>query len=59
MFTAVQVDYDMYFPEPERSSASLVVPFYSGAGSSLTVAMWVKFAQRDEGGVFFTLYSVS
>ncbi|KAF4522838.1 hypothetical protein B566_EDAN008100 [Ephemera danica] len=57
--SSVQVDYDMYFPEPERSTASLVVPFYTGAGPSLTVAMWVKFAQRDEGGVFFTMYSVS
>jgi len=49
----------MYFPEPERSTASLVVPFRTGAPASLTAAMWVKYAARDEGGVFFTLYGVS
>jgi Concanavalin A-like lectin/glucanases superfamily len=57
--SAVQVDYDMYFPEPERSSATLVVPFRTSAPQSLTAAMWVKYAQRDEGGVFFTMYGVS
>ncbi|XP_059477749.1 uncharacterized protein LOC132198041 isoform X1 [Neocloeon triangulifer] len=55
----VQVDYDMYFPEPERSSATLVVPFRTGPSQSMTVAMWVKYAQRDESGVFFTMYGVT
>ncbi|XP_069668601.1 uncharacterized protein uif isoform X2 [Periplaneta americana] len=55
----IQVDYDLYFSDPTRSSASLVVPFFLGAKSSLTIAMWVQFTQKDEGGIFFTLYSVS
>jgi len=53
------VDYDLYFSDPTRSSASLVVPFFLGAKSSLTIAMWVRFTQKDEGGIFFSLYSVS
>jgi hypothetical protein len=57
--SAIQVDYDMYFSDPTRSSASLVVPFFLGAKSSLTIAMWVQFTQKDEGGIFFSLYSVS
>nr|CAD7258136.1 unnamed protein product [Timema shepardi] len=55
----IQVDYDLYFSDPTRSSASLVVPFFLGAKSSLTIAMWVQFTQKDEGGIFYTLYSVS
>lgn len=57
--SAIQVDYDLYFSDPTRSSASLVVPFFLGAKSSLTIAMWVQFIQKDEGGIFFSLYSVS
>lgn len=57
--SAIQVDYDLYFSDPTRSSASLVVPFFLGAKSSLTIAMWVQFTQKDEGGIFFSLYSVS
>jgi hypothetical protein len=57
--SAIQVDYDLYFSDPTRSSASLVVPFFIGAKSSLTIAMWVQFTQKDEGGIFFSLYSVS
>jgi hypothetical protein len=53
------VDYDLYFSDPTRSSASLVVPFFVGAKSSLTIAMWVQFTQKDEGGIFFSLYGVS
>jgi hypothetical protein len=56
--SAIQVDYDLYFSDPTRSSASLVVPFFLGAKSSLTIAMWVQFTQKDEGGIFFSLYSV-
>ncbi|XP_046990617.1 sushi, von Willebrand factor type A, EGF and pentraxin domain-containing protein 1 [Schistocerca americana] len=55
----IQVDYDLYFSDPSRSSASLVVPFYLGAKTSMTVAMWVQFTQKDEAGTFFTMYSVS
>ncbi|KAK7873875.1 hypothetical protein R5R35_005737 [Gryllus longicercus] len=55
----ISVDYDLYFSDPTRSSASLVVPFYLGSKSSLTIAMWVQFTQRDEGGIFYTLYSVT
>ncbi|XP_063243609.1 sushi, von Willebrand factor type A, EGF and pentraxin domain-containing protein 1 isoform X2 [Bacillus rossius redtenbacheri] len=55
----IQVDYDLYFSDPTRSSAALVVPFFLGSRKSLTIAMWVQFTQKDEGGIFFTLYSVS
>ncbi|KAH1029276.1 uncharacterized protein LOC109533262 isoform X1 [Dendroctonus ponderosae] len=55
----ISVDYDLYFSDPGRSSASQVVPFYTGASSSLTIAMWVQFTQKDENGIFFTLYGVS
>lgn len=53
------MDYDLYFSDPTRSSASQVIPFYTGEKSSLSIAMWVQFTQKDEGGIFFTLYSVS
>lgn len=55
---AIQVDYDLSFSEPSDSSAALSVPFRLTGKTSLTVAMWVKFAHRDEPGVFFTLYNV-
>lgn len=35
-----------------------VIPFFTGGKKSLTVAMWVQFANRDEAGIFFTLYAV-
>ncbi|XP_045468348.1 sushi, von Willebrand factor type A, EGF and pentraxin domain-containing protein 1 isoform X2 [Harmonia axyridis] len=55
----ISVDYDLYFSDETRSSASQVVPFETGSMSSLTIAMWVQFTQKDESGIFFTLYSVS
>lgn len=58
-FAAIQVDYDLSFTDPTRSSAALVVPFFTGGKSSLTIAMWVQFTNKDEGGVFFTMYNVA
>ncbi|KAK6617037.1 hypothetical protein RUM44_005394 [Polyplax serrata] len=55
----ISVDFDLHFTDMARSSASLLVPFYFGRKSSLTIAMWVQFTNKDEGGTFFTLYSVS
>ncbi|XP_054265760.1 uncharacterized protein LOC128988471 [Macrosteles quadrilineatus] len=55
----IQVDYDLSFTEPTDSSAALAVPFRLGGKTSLTIAMWVQFAHRDEPGVFFTLYNVA
>jgi len=56
---AVQVDYDLSFPEAGYSSAALSVPFkFDGTRQSLTIAMWVQFSRHDEPGTFFTLYSV-
>lgn len=55
---AIQVDYDLYFSDPGRSSASQIIPFFTGSTKSLTVAMWVQFTQRDEAGIFFSLYGV-
>ncbi|CAG9863735.1 unnamed protein product [Phyllotreta striolata] len=55
----ISVDYDLYFSDATRSSASQVIPFYTGSKSSMTIALWVQFTQRDENGIFFTLYSVS
>ncbi|XP_052128948.1 sushi, von Willebrand factor type A, EGF and pentraxin domain-containing protein 1 [Frankliniella occidentalis] len=55
----IQVDYDLSFTDPTRSSAALVVPFFTGGKSSLTIAMWVQFTNKDEGGVFFTMYNVA
>lgn len=57
-FLAIQVDYDLYFSDPVRSSAAQVIPFFTGARKSLTVAMWVQYTQKDEVGIFFTLYAV-
>ncbi|XP_032681239.1 sushi, von Willebrand factor type A, EGF and pentraxin domain-containing protein 1 isoform X1 [Odontomachus brunneus] len=56
---SIQVDYDLYFSNPRRSSASQIVPFFTGSTKSLTVAMWVQFTLRDGNGNFFTLYGVS
>ncbi|EZA50646.1 Sushi, von Willebrand factor type A, EGF and pentraxin domain-containing protein [Ooceraea biroi] len=56
---SIQVDYDLYFSDPGRSSASQIIPFFTGSTKSLTVAMWVQFTQRDEAGIFFSLYGVS
>lgn len=57
---AIQVDYDLSFPEASYSSAALSVPFrFDGGRQSFTIAMWVQFSHRDEPGVFFTLYSVT
>lgn len=58
-FLAISVDYDLYFSDETRSAASQVIPFYTGSKSSITIAMWVQFTQKDENGIFFTLYSVS
>lgn len=58
IFPAISVDYDLYFSDPLRSSAAQVVPFDTGSTDSLTIAMWVQYTQQDEGGVFFTAYSV-
>lgn len=57
-FTAISVDYDLYFSDPLRSSAAQVVPFDTGSADSWTIALWVQYTQQDEGGVFFTAYSV-
>lgn len=58
--SAIQVDYDFSFPEETLSSAALTVPFqFTGARDSFTIAMWVQYAQKDEPGIFFTLYSVT
>jgi len=54
------VDYDFSFPEETLSSAALTVPFqFTGGRDSFTIAMWVQYAQKDEPGIFFTLYSVT
>lgn len=58
LFTAISVDFDLYFSDPLRSSAAQVVPFDTGSTDSLTLAMWVQYTQQDEGGIFFTAYSV-
>lgn len=52
------MDYDLYFSDPTRSGAAQVIPFFTGGKKSLTIALWVQFIQKDEGGTFFTLYSV-
>lgn len=58
-FSAIQVDYDLSFPEAGYSSAALAVPFrFEGNRQSLTIAMWVQFSSHDEPGIFFTLYTV-
>jgi len=57
-FAAIQVDYDLSFTDPTRSSAALVLPFFLGGKTSMTIGMWVQFTQKDEGGVFFTMYQV-
>lgn len=36
-----------------------MIPFATGESDSLTVAMWVQFAQKDDSGIYFTLYEVS
>lgn len=58
-FTAISVDYDLYFSDSSRSSAAQIIPFYTGSPTSLTIAMWVQFTEKDENGIFFTLYAVS
>ncbi|KAK9881868.1 hypothetical protein WA026_018067 [Henosepilachna vigintioctopunctata] len=55
----ISVDYDLYFSDATRSSASQVIPFETHSKSSLTIALWVQFTQRDESGIFFTMYGVS
>lgn len=59
VFSAISVDYDLYFSDETRSSASQIIPFYTGSKSSITIALWIQFTQKDENGIFFTLYSVS
>lgn len=59
LITAIQVDYDLSFPEASYSSAALAVPFrFEGNRQSLTIGMWVQFSHHDEPGIFFTLYNV-
>lgn len=55
---AIQVDYDLYFSDPTRSSAAQEVPFYTGSPDSFTIALWVQFAQKDDTGIFATFYAV-
>lgn len=56
--TAIQVDYDLYFSDATRSTAAQVVPFETGQVDSMTIAMWVQFATKDDSGIYFTLYEV-
>lgn len=56
--SAIQVDYDLYFSDATRSTAAQVVPFYTAGTNSITIAMWVQFSQKDDSGIFFTLYAV-
>lgn len=58
LFSAINVDFDLYFSDPLRSSAAQVVPFDTGSTDSFTIALWVQYTQQDEGGIFFTAYSV-
>ena len=58
LITAIQVDYDLYFSDPTRSTAAQVVPFHTSESDSLTIALWVQFAQKDDSGIFFSLYEV-
>lgn len=55
---AIQVDYDLYFSDPTRSTAAQVIPLYTDNSESLTIAMWVQFSQKDDSGIFYTLYAV-
>ncbi|KAL7042588.1 hypothetical protein ACKWTF_001212 [Chironomus riparius] len=55
----IQVDYDLYFSDATRSTAAQVIPFPTSESDSLTVAMWVQFAQKDDSGIYFTLYEVA
>lgn len=55
----IQVDYDLYFSDASRSTAAQVVPFQTGESDSLTVALWVQFAQKDDTGIYYTLYEVA
>lgn len=57
-FVAIQVDYDLYFSDATRSTAAQVVPFHTAMTNSFTIAMWVQFLQKDDSGIFFTLYAV-
>lgn len=52
------MDYDLYFSDSTRSTAAQVVPFQTSESNSLTFALWVQFAQKDDTGIFFTLYEV-
>lgn len=52
------MDYDLYFSDPTRSTAAQVIPFYTSNRNSLTIGMWVQFSQKDDSGIFYTLYAV-
>lgn len=52
------MDYDLYFSDPTRSTAAQVIPFHTSGSDSLTIAMWVQFSQKDDSGIFYTLYAV-
>lgn len=54
----IQIDYDLQFNDARLSTASQVIPFVSKNATSLTIAMWVQFSQKDDSGIFFTLYEV-
>jgi Concanavalin A-like lectin/glucanases superfamily len=58
LLPAIQVDYDLYFSDSTRSTAAQVVPFATGETDSLTIALWVQFATKDDTGIYFTLYEV-
>lgn len=52
------MDYDLYFSDPTRSTAAQVIPLYTSGSDSLTIAMRVQFSQKDDSGIFYTLYAV-
>jgi hypothetical protein len=58
LILAIQVDYDLYFSDATRSTAAQVVPFPTSESDSMTIALWVQFSQKDDSGIFFTLYEV-
>jgi hypothetical protein len=48
----------LYFSDSSRSTAAQVVPFSTGETDSFTIAMWIQFAQKDDAGIYFSLYEV-
>lgn len=35
-----------------------MIPIATSSAESLTIGMWVQYAQKDDSGIFYTLYSV-